>query len=80
MLVAADRDGRLCLFAPADPIGTPSRPRLGRLRPNATVYVVGRPRGLEATFAHDVEHGFVPDDQVIRDDPAMAAPPHRLGA
>ncbi|MBP7518349.1 MAG: serine protease [Desulfobulbus sp.] len=49
VLVAADRDGRLCLFAPADPIGTPSRPRLGRLRPNATVYVVGRPRGLEAT-------------------------------
>jgi hypothetical protein len=49
VLVAADRDGRLCLFAPADPIGTPSRPRLGRLRPNATVYAVGRPRGLEAT-------------------------------
>ena len=32
-LIAADRAGDLCLFEPADPIGTPARPKMVRLRP-----------------------------------------------
>lgn len=47
-LIAADRAGDLCLFEPADPIGTPARPKMVRLRQGTTVYAVGRPRGLEA--------------------------------
>src|SRR5207344_86050 len=35
---------------------------------------------LRLALSHDVDHRFARSEKVISDDPAMAAPPHRLGA